>query len=160
MGITEWLINDRDALFQDADPTVTSLVLWHMVEETEHKSVAHDVYQAVCGRYWLRLAGLLWGSLHVGLMSRRAYVVMLRKDGLWRNAQSRMRLWRMVGRFVRKAGSAMLRALKPGYHPDKVKDPVWVDQWRFAYAGQGDDFVPLLNTRVQPIAPEFSNPDG
>ena len=61
MGITEWLINDRDALFRDADPTVTSLVLWHMVEETEHKSVAYDVYQAVSGKYWLRVAGLFWG---------------------------------------------------------------------------------------------------
>ena len=60
MGVTDWLINERERLFAGADPTVVSLVLWHMVEETEHKSVAFDVYQALCGRYWLRLAGLVW----------------------------------------------------------------------------------------------------
>ncbi len=49
MGVTEWLINERETLFGGADPVVASLVLWHMVEETEHKSVAFDVFQAVSG---------------------------------------------------------------------------------------------------------------
>jgi predicted metal-dependent hydrolase len=155
MGITEWLIEERDELFKGADPTVTSLVLWHMVEETEHKSVAFDVFQAVSGHYWLRVAGLLHGSLHVGLMSRRAYKVMLKKDGQWRNVQSRLRLWKMVARFFHKAGFAMLQALRPGYHPDKVGDPAWIAQWRHAYAGHGADFVPLLNTSGKTIRPEF-----
>lgn len=35
MGVTEWLINERETLFGGADPVVASLVLWHMVEETE-----------------------------------------------------------------------------------------------------------------------------
>ena len=158
MGITEWLINDRAALFTGADPTVTSLVLWHMVEETEHKSVAFDVYQSVSGRYWLRLAGLLWGSLHVGLMSRRAYIAMLKKDGQWRNFRSRLRLWKMVCRFFVKAGAAMLDATRPTYHPDKRADPAWVDQWRDAYGGNADNFVPLLNTKDNNIAPVFALP--
>ncbi len=159
MGITEWLINDRNELFRNADPAVASLVLWHMVEETEHKSVAYDVFQAVSGRYWLRVAGLLRGSLHVGFMSRRAYRVMLKKDGLWRNLRSRMRLWWMVGCFFRKAGCAMLRALHPRYHPDKVEDPIWVDQWRHAYAGHPANFVPMLNTAGDGISPAFACSD-
>ena len=158
MGVTDWLINDRQALFHDADPTVTSLVLWHMVEETEHKSVAYDVYQAVCGRYWLRLAGLLWGSLHVGFMSRRAYMTMLKKDGSWTNLKSRMRLWRMVGRFFRKAGGAMLHAMRPDYHPDQVADPQWVEQWRIAFAELPGDMIPLLNTGQPTIPPQFIAP--
>jgi len=153
MGITEWLISDRAALFCNANPVLTSFVLWHMVEETEHKSVAFDVYQAVSGRYWMRLAGLFWGSLHVGLMARRAYRVMLQTDGLWRNPGSRLRLWRMVGRFFLKAGSAMLRASRPGYHPDKVADPSWVDRWRQAYRTHTG--VPVLRTGNATIEPEF-----
>ena len=156
MGITEWLINDRTQLFKDADPTIVSLVLWHMVEETEHKSVAYDVYQAVHGRYWLRIAGLMWGSLHVGLLSRRGYMAMLKKDGKWYNLASRLRLWGMVGRFLIKGGRAMIRALKPSYHPDKVTDPKWIDQWRLAFTALGADEVPLLDTSEADIPPVFA----
>ena len=52
MGITQWLIDERDQLFNGADPTVTSLVLRHMVEATEHKPVAYDgsgPYRGVIG---------------------------------------------------------------------------------------------------------------
>ena len=156
IGVTDWLVNDREALFQNADPTVTSLVLWHMVEEAEHKSVAYDVFQAVSGNYWLRVGSLLWGSLHVGLMSRRAYIAMLKKDGLWKDWRTRLRLWKMVGRFFLKAGGAMVQGLKPDYHPDNVADPVWVDQWRHAYAGHDEQFVPLLDTKGKGIAPSFA----
>ncbi len=155
MGVTEWLVNDRDQLFKNADPIVTSLVLWHMVEETEHKSVAYDVFQAVSGSYWLRVLGLIYGSMHVGILARRAYMVMLKKDGRWANLRSRMRLWRMVGRFFVKAGGAMLRSLRPAYHPDEVQDPPWIDKWRDAYSGNQADFVPLLNTTTESIEPEF-----
>ena len=157
MGVTEWLINDRDRLFKNADPIVTSLVLWHMVEETEHKSVAYDVFQAVSGSYWLRILGLIYGSMHIAILSRRAYMVMLKKDGRWANLRSRMRLWRMVGRFFIKAGAAMLRSFRPSYHPDKVQDPPWIDKWRDAYSGNQADFVPLLNTTTESIEPEFVN---
>lgn len=155
MGVTEWLVNDRESLFHGADPMFASFILWHMVEETEHKSVAYDVFQKLSGRYWLRIAGLVWGSLHVGLMSRRAYIVMLKKDGRWNQLSTRLRLYKMIGRFFVRAGTAMVRALRPGYHPDKVEDPAWVHQWREAYAGQGGNFVPLLDTTQQGIPPKF-----
>ena len=105
MGVTDWLIEDREALFQGADATVASFILWHMVEEAEHKSVAYDVFQAISGKYWMRVAGLIWGSFHVGFMSRRAYIAMLKRDGMWSNFRSRLRVWKMVGRFFGKAGA-------------------------------------------------------
>ena len=157
VGITEWLVNDRGTLFRGADPTVSSLILWHMVEETEHKTVAYDVFQTVSGSYWLRLVGLLHGSFHVGFMSRRAYRAMLKKDGLWTNLASRVRLWKWVGRFLVKAGGAMLHSLHPGYHPANRNDPAWVDQWRQAYAGNGQGFVPLLDTTDNDFAPVFTS---
>lgn len=80
---------------------------------------------------------------------------MFKKDGLWRNFRSRLRLWTMVARFFHKAGFAMLQALRPGYHPDKVDDPVWVAQWRHAYTERAADFVPLLDTSCKTIRPQF-----
>ncbi len=144
-GMTEWLINDRERLFHGADPVVVSLVLWHMVEETEHKSVAYDVYQTVSGSYVLRVLGLVYGSIHVGLLSRRGYVAMLKRDGLWWQLRSRLRLWRMVGQFFANVAPAMVRALLPNHHPHGTRDPIWVEQWRTAYEGLGDRQLPLLD---------------
>lgn len=156
MGVTDWLINDRDKLFTGADPVVTSLVLWHMVEETEHKSVAFDVFQSVSGNYLLRLVGLIYGSLHVGFMSRRAYKAMLLKDGIWNKPRSRLRLWKMVAGFFFKAGGAMLQSFHPTYHPDKRQDPEWIDRWQQAYSSSGrEDLVPLLDTSQASISPIF-----
>ena len=153
MGITEWLINDREALFKDADPVVTSFVLWHMVEETEHKSVAFEVFQAISGNYWLRLFGLLYGSLHVGFLSRRGYMAMLKKDGQWYQLGSRLRLWRMVARFYLKAGGAMLRAMKPGHHPDETTDPAWITTWQQHHQDLGPEELPLLDTNTEAVEP-------
>ena len=155
-GITEWLLGDRDRLFRGANPTVTSLVLWHMVEETEHKTVAFDVFQAVSGSYPLRVLGLLYGSLHVGFMSRRGYVAMLKKDGCWHDLRSRLRLWGMVGRFLVRAGGAMLHALHPRHHPDQVRDPAWVQTWQRAFAGGQGTAVPMLDTNAAGIPPVFA----
>lgn len=153
MGITEWLINDREALFKGADPMVASFVLWHMVEETEHKSVAFEVFQAISGNYWLRLLGLVYGSMHVGFLSRRAYMAMLKKDGRWYNLRSRLRLWRMVGRFFVKAGGAMLRAVKPGHHPDETEDPEWIKTWQQRNRHLAEDDLPMLDTRTGSVEP-------
>ncbi len=45
----------RDKLETAAEP-VKTLWEWHAVEETEHKAVAFDVYQAIGGGYTLRVA--------------------------------------------------------------------------------------------------------
>jgi hypothetical protein len=80
---------------------------------------------------------------------------MLKKDGLWGSLNSRLRVWRVVGRFFVKAGPAMLRGMLPGYHPDKVKDPGWVEEWRSVYQSLADDRVPLLDTNAAGIPASF-----
>ena len=157
MGLTQWLIKEREALFHEADPVVTSLVLWHMVEEMEHKSVAFEVFQAVSGSFGLRLWGLLYGSMHVGFLSRRGYILMLKRDGRWGQWRSRLRVWRMVGRFFRNVAPAMLQAAMPAHHPDATQDPVWVEQWRAAFAGIEPGQLPLLDTSQGDIAPKFTH---
>ncbi len=156
MGMTEWLIEERRDLFKNADPSVSSLILWHMVEETEHKNVAYDLYQDLYGNYWPRTWGLIYGSLHVAWASRKGYKRMLKRDGLWNSFGSRLRLWKMVSRFLTKASPAMLRSLVPGYHPSTVKDPNWVSRWTHAYADLPEDIIPLLDTKDPDIPAQFA----
>ena len=156
MGITEWLIRQRSDLFQNSDPSVASLILWHMVEETEHKSVAFDLYNDLFGAYWPRFWGLIYGSWHVAACSRKAYIRMLKRDGLWGKLSSRLKVYQMVARFLIHTSPSMLKSLLPGYHPAKVKDPGWVAQWVGAYADLPADCIPLLDTSDAEIPASFA----
>ena len=156
MGITEWLIRSRRQLFAGSDSAIASLILWHMVEETEHKNVAWDLYNHLYGDWRGRALGLLCGTIHVALASRKGYAAMLKRDRLWRNPASRLRLWAMVARFLIHTSPAMLRSLLPGYHPSKVRDPAWVVHWASAYAGLPEGSIPLLDTRDPEIPARFA----
>ena len=158
MGLTEWLVEDRERLFKNADTNVVSFILWHMVEETEHKNVAIDAYYALYpNAYFSRLWGMLRGSADVAFTARRAYIVMLKKDGRWRRWKSRMAVWKMVARFLFKISPAMLRATIPGYHPSNVQDPEWVQKWVHAFNELPEGFVPLLDTQNPDMPPRFQS---
>lgn len=147
LGVTRMLVEQRHDLFRNADPRVSSFILWHMVEETEHKRVAYDVYQAACPGYWMRALGVFTGSLHVMWFSRRGYRAMLKKDGLWFNLRSRMRLWRRAAQFVRAVGPFLLRSALPGHDPEQEPDPTWVRDWIEGYARYATkDSIPLIDT--------------
>lgn len=157
IGMTEWLLYQRGDLFAGADTNVSSLVLWHMVEETEHKNVAFDLYKHLYGGdYFAQQWGLIVGSFHVAWMSRKGYKRMLKRDGRWGRLSSRLALYGMVARFFWHASPAMLRALIPGYHPTKVKDPAWVEHWASAYESLGEGEIPLLDTSNPEIPARFA----
>lgn len=156
MGITEWLIAARGMLFTGADPSVTSLILWHMVEETEHKNVAYDLYQDRYGDFWPRVWGVIFATAHVAWASRKAYRRMLVRDGSWSKLSSRLRLYAMVARFLIHTSPAMLRSLLPYYHPAKVRDPDWVAKWAKSYAALPEGAIPLLDTSNPEIPAQFA----
>lgn len=151
LGVTKWLVEKRVDLFAGADPRVVSFALWHMVEETEHKCVAYDVYQAAFGGglsgYLARMVGVFHGSLDVMRYSMKGYRVVLEKDGLWTNLKSRLHLARRLSEFVWHVGPYLLRAALPGHNPRHEKDPQWVKDWIAGHACAPADEVPLVDTR-------------
>lgn len=146
LGVTNWLVSQRRKLFGDSDTRVASFILWHFVEEAEHKRVALDVYRAIDGNYWTRLAGILIGSFDVFWWSRKAAVAMLKTDARWNNLGSRVRLWRRTGEFFFAILPTLLRSAIPGHDPEDEKDPAWVRDWINGYALRSDDTVPLVDT--------------
>lgn len=150
LGVTKWLVEQRVALFSGADSRVVSFVLWHMVEETEHKMAAFDVYQALykpsLGNYFARMLGVFHGSLDVMRFSMRGYKTILKKDGLWRNFRSRLRLARFLSAFVYHVGPYLLRGALPGHDPRHEKDPQWVLDWLDGYDNAPVGKPPLINT--------------
>ena len=158
LGVTKWLIEQRVALFKGADTRVVSFVLWHMVEETEHKCVAYDLYQAAFGHglggYLARAYGVFHGSLQVMWFSMRAYKAMLQREGLWRQLRSRLRLAWHITAFAWHVGPYLLRAALPGHSPRREKDPQWVLDWIAGHGAAPLDQLPLVDTH----APEMPVP--
>lgn len=156
LGLTKWLVSRRQKLFGGSDTRVASFILWHFVEEAEHKRVAFDVYQHIDGSYWTRLGGIFTGSLHVFWWSRKAAVAMLKTDGRWSSLGSRIRLWRRTGEFFFAILPSLLRSASPWHNPEDEKDPTWVRDWINGYALQTNDAIPLIDTSDPDMPVPFS----
>ncbi|EHQ58764.1 putative metal-dependent hydrolase [gamma proteobacterium HIMB55] len=145
LGLGHWLVKEREYLFGGSDSRVASLILWHFIEEVEHKNVAFDAYHAVYGNYFYRVFGTFYATLHVMKFSRRAYQLMLKKDGLWGKLSSRWKLLKVIMRFLTAMVPPMVVACIPGHHPSKVEDPQWYRDWLATY-GQDEHSVVVLDT--------------
>lgn len=152
LAIGEMLILDREHLFGDSESSVATLVLWHFVEEIEHKNVAFDVFEHVAGGYFRRVYGFLYATAHIFMLTRDGYHALLQEDGLWRDLRSRLALARLLMRIFRHLTPRLLRILVPGYSPRQVADPPWALAWARLFAAAPQDATRLDTTRL--AAPE------
>jgi len=161
MGVTRWLVNNRVKLFGGSDTRVASFILWHFVEEAEHKCVAFDVYQAAfggtLGGYFARAVGVFHGALDVMFNSMRGYKIILKKAGLWRQLRSRLRLARRLGSFVWTVAPYLFRAALPGHTPRREQEPQWVYDWIEQYKNAPEGYIPLLDTSSATIPVPFDH---
>ena len=61
-------------------PAVAELYQWHLIEELEHRTVAFDVYDHLCGGYLYRLGAGLYAQWHMSSFIRRVTRYMLEAD--------------------------------------------------------------------------------
>lgn len=153
LAIGHMLIADRVHLFGDGDPAVASLILWHFVEEIEHKCATYDVFKALRGGYRARIHGLLWATIHIMARTRQGYRALLIEDGLWRDWRSRLALYAVLLRIFAQLTPRLLRILRPGYDPRQVADPAWAMSWRQQHASGSGDLGRLDMARLAHPAP-------
>ena len=165
LGMCAWLTGERRKLFAGSDTRVASFILWHFVEEEEHKRVAFGVYQAAYGDYWPRAWGVFMGAGHVFWYSRKACLAMLHTDGKRWNVRARLRLWRRTVEFFAAVIPGALRGLRPGHTPDAEPESPWARAWIEAYAttaadADGDELiVPLVDTSHPDLPVPFATPE-
>jgi len=153
LALGHMLIEDRAYLFGGAESAVASLVLWHFVEEIEHKNVAFDVFMHVSGSYMWRVIGLFYATFHITRRTRSGYRLLLEEDGLWRNVRSRLALLRMGLRIIGKILPKFARVLSPAYHPSRIADPPWTLGWRALYETNDLAAARLDTARLRESAP-------
>ena len=146
-GFTHWLITKRRELFEGACPHITSFWLMHMVEETEHKTVAFDAYMAYSGKYLPRVVGVLHGTLHVWGWGVVGMFTGLKKDGALKRPKTWLNIAKEIGAAVWNVSPFIFRAMLPGYDPRDEVDPEWYAEWIDGHATlEGDGNLPLINT--------------
>jgi hypothetical protein len=57
--LAEYMMKHEDHFYHSDDEKGRALWMWHMLEESEHKDVAYDVYQTLSGNYLLRVSGFM-----------------------------------------------------------------------------------------------------
>ena len=130
----------------------------HMVEETEHKTVALDCYMAYSGRFWPRFFGVFRGSCYVIGWGMVAMFALLKKDGKLKNPLTWLEHGRELFHLAINVGPFLLRALVPGHDPRHEIVPAWMRQWVDGNALlPNDQPLPLIDTRHPDVPVPFGS---
>jgi len=135
------MLQNRDT-FIAADPNIAEVWYWHGIEETEHKSVAFDVYQAIGGTLKERRQALFFSTFFFFKDTFRIMRLMLRHDGkLWS-----LREW-LDGIYflfvhpgiLRRVAVAFFAFLGKNFHPWQRDNRHLIDRW--AGERKGPDYA-------------------
>ncbi|MGB1221445.1 MAG: metal-dependent hydrolase, partial [Alcanivoracaceae bacterium] len=116
------LLLENDDFIEGMDERMKPLWLWHAVEESEHKSVAFDVYQDQVGSYWIRTSEMAITTVEFLGFTIFHYFQLRREmdDPVdWKSVRSGLN-W-LLGRpgWLRKLGPAYRAYYKRDFHPSK-----------------------------------------
>jgi len=112
------ILNRYKELMQDADPTIRALWVWHQVEEIEHGAVAFDFYKFFYPEdEWYRRGMIVFAYLHIIWETFRAYALMVKKEGFYKNPLRAFKAWRFFISFGIDLGISALPVFSRKYHP-------------------------------------------
>jgi predicted metal-dependent hydrolase len=137
----DWMLHNADLLGHQ-DPRLATLWLWHSSEESEHKSTAFDLYQALGGSHEWRITWFRRVTLIFLGDTLRQTVSNLRQDGtLWRWSTWKSAASYLFGKrgLVRQTFRPWKDYLHRDFHPadhDSSASEQWLRQHQ-------DQFVPV-----------------
>lgn len=147
LGITIALEHFTAILAHQAlnDPNLTAkapqpfknLILWHAIEETEHKAVAFDVFQAVCGDNRIRRSTMFRVTLFFWIHIFSLQAVLLWKDGLpLRPIKFVEAVNFLVGKpgLLRKMAGDYLDYYKADFHPWQHDNRELIADWKSQFS--------------------------
>jgi predicted metal-dependent hydrolase len=125
-------------LFEDAVPAYAALWRWHCVEETEHKAVAFDTYEAVAPGlvgYLRRVIAMSFVTANFLPYTLVLQLLLAAHDGVLLDlgaAGDALRyFWERPG-LIRRGIGLYADYYRPGFHPWDNENKLLVDHWREA----------------------------
>ncbi|MBM3595336.1 MAG: metal-dependent hydrolase [Alphaproteobacteria bacterium] len=132
------IIEHRDLLFAGGDPRISSLFLWHFVEEREHQASAHTIYDAIVRNPLSRFLRLRSVFGHTWQLAEKIYAVFhenvpeSRPYGLGDGVKA------IPAPALKKMRNGILASQMPWHRPGSAKVPDYYGEWPARYES-GED---------------------
>jgi predicted metal-dependent hydrolase len=124
--LARYFVANRRVLFGGGDPRITAFVLWHFVEEFEHKHAMFDVYQDVVGKYRYRVQVARRTRAHVNHLNKLVTSACIACEPPPRDASD---LPRIPKRQDVKLTLGLLETMSPFHDPRRGRTPEWITDW-------------------------------
>lgn len=130
------LFLENDKLADEVHDSVLALLVWHAIEETEHKAVAFDLYQHTIGNYPRLMLAYLWTSSLLVLVTAQYQLQVMAADGsIFRPRPMLKGLNWMFGfgkgqGHFRRLLPEYLAFFNPGYHPWDKDNSAAIVRWK------------------------------
>ena len=138
-ALAETLLTDERAQALLGETEVRSMLLWHALEESEHKAVAFDVFQTCVGNEKMRIRAMRVTTVLFLFFVTMHTINSLLRDRATYNPKTLIKsvLALRHSPFVEKDVIAHLRAYtKPGFHPDDHDNTELIAYWSAQLFGE------------------------
>jgi predicted metal-dependent hydrolase len=138
----DYILRDKTGLLDGAPEELREMWQWHALEETEHKAVAFDVFNAATAkwsgfkRYMLRTRIMAITTIQFTAHITWYASLLLRADGAKPTSAVARVLWYLFGTpgFYRKALRGYWSWYKPGFHPWQHDNSSLLETWRAKFS--------------------------
>lgn len=140
--LADWLLRNHDVL-DGSDERFKTMWLWHSAEESEHKSTAFDLYQALGGTYEWRIKWFRRTTVFFLSDALRQTISNLRQDGtLWKWSTWKNAADFLFGKrgLIRQTYRPWREYLRRDFHPNQHESGLsrrWLEDNASAYTPVG-----------------------
>ena len=131
--IAEFVLTDEEFRAAAGHPAVVDLLVWHALEESEHKAVAYDVFQHVCGDERIRVRAMRRVTVtFIASVLFRTVLSLLRDPAAYNPARLGRSIFALRhSPYLSGQVVARIRAyFAPGFHPHGVESDALLETWR------------------------------
>lgn len=134
--LAEIILRDDQARNEFTSDEARDLFTWHAMEESEHKSVAYDVFQEVCGQHYVRVGVMMAVHVEFLFIMTLAVSYSILRDPVARKPRTLFRSLRKLRThpFFQKEMVTKLRDYnRRDFHPDDHDTTDLLEQYRAWY---------------------------
>ena len=162
--LAEYMMNHEHIFFESRDEKQRAIWMWHMLEESEHKDIAYDVFQKLSNNYWLRIAGFFPALITILVLISAASLIVpfYRKPSNLVSLSYYQDMYRSMGLiFGLKDGvygsslKHIFAYLRPNFHPNDYDTRAFLDYYKERLLNPADgiltpyfikEFTPAIKT--------------